>query len=727
VASILPARKTRGAREARVAREAARVVSATSHEEKLHLLEFLLASDDPAECAQRAAEWLATHAGARLVLCTMVDPTGARLTDIARYGLPRRGAGLSVDLDQRDHRLVSALWRTQPVVLSDNGSDVGLGLPEGPVLAVPLHGLTMDEDVRVGVLLVGPVSPSVVRESRWVADMLGPRLARLRSYRGSLESHRRLDRDRMLLQGVIDAVSDPILLTDTEGRMLIANTSAENLFASRDGESEGRQRAVALNNMMFSAALSWSATARAEPLRRELLLVDPNEGSDLLFELLGAIVNDPQQGTGIVSILRDVTDLRRATEEIEENYRRMRLVEADVRAERNRLNMLIDSVADPILVTDPGGAIVMMNNPAERLFTVPKGASADAAPRVNANDAHFSSFVANLLFLEAQRHRGDIGLVDPETTAAVPFEAMAGKVLSEHGELVGVVTILHDRTEALEKERLYEQLKRASDELEEKVRQATAELVRQNELLRRQHIQLEQASALKSQFLANMSHEFRTPLNAILGYTSMLLQGIAGDMSTQQKRNLGRIDSNSKHLLSLINDILDISRIEAGKMPLHASEFLVPDLVGEVMAELDPIIVRSKLKVTTELDPQGKILHSDRQKVKQIVLNLLSNALKFTPEGSITVTSRLRRTDGTLAIAVKDTGIGVAPEDQTTIFEDFRQADSSPTREYGGAGLGLSICRRLASMLGGRITVDSKLGSGSTFTLILPTRVGEAR
>ena len=162
-------------------------------------------------------------------------------------------------------------------------------------------------------------------------------------------------------------------------------------------------------------------------------------------------------------------------------------------------------------------------------------------------------------------------------------------------------------------------------------------------------------------------------------------------------------------------------------MPLHASEFLIADLVAEVVAELDPIIVRSKLKVTTELDPDGQLVHSDRQKVKQIVLNLLSNALKFTPDGSITVTSRLRKAEGTLAIAVKDTGIGIAPEDQSTIFEDFRQADSSPTREYGGAGLGLSICRRLASMLGGRITVESKVGGGSTFTLILPLRVGESR
>ena len=709
MASVLHARKARAA-------------AGSLEEEKLQLLEFFLGSDDPAECAQRAVEWLGAHGGARSVLCAMVDTTRARLVEIAGHGL-RRAERLELDLEHNDHPLVAILGRTQPVVVPLNGTDDNSRMSRGPILAVPLHGLTVEEDVRIGILLLAPVLPSVVRESRWVADMLGPRLARLRSHRIVTDENRRLQRDRTLLQGVIDAVSDPILLTDTEGRMLVTNVGAENLFASRDGESEGRQRAVALNNMMFSAALSWSAMAPAEPLRRELLLVDPTDGSDLLFELLSAGVNDPHQGTGVVSVLRDVADLRRATEEIEQNYQRLRGVEADVRAERDRLNLIIDSVADPILVTDPGGAIALMNDPAERLFTVLEGAPEDAALRVRANDAHFSSFLANLLFGEALRHRGDIGLVDPESGGAIPFEAIAGKVLSEHGELIGIVTILHDQTEALEKEQLYEQLKRASDELEAKVRQATDELVRQNELLRRQAIQLEQASALKSQFLANMSHEFRTPLNAILGYTSMLMQGVAGELSQPQKRNLARVDSNSKHLLALINDILDISRIEAGKMPLHLSSFPLPELIAEVIAELDPIIARSKLKVSTELDSDAALLHSDRQKVKQIVLNLLSNALKFTPEGAIVITTKRRPGDDSVGIAVKDSGIGIAPEDHGKIFEDFRQADASPTREYGGAGLGLSICRRLATMLAGRITLESKVGVGSVFTLILPSKV----
>src|SRR6185437_8615859 len=179
-------------------------------------------------------------------------------------------------------------------------------------------------------------------------------------------------------------------------------------------------------------------------------------------------------------------------------------------------------------------------------------------------------------------------------------------------ELNAVVTILHDRREALEKAKLYEQLQHAADELERKIQAATADIAQQNELLRRQAIELEQASALKSQFLANMSHEFRTPLNAMLGYTSMLLQGVAGPVEQPVKRQLGRIESNGRHLLTIINEILDISRIEAGRMPLQVTRTSIPELVGEVKSELEPIIMRSKLNVVIDIPRDLKPIVTDR-------------------------------------------------------------------------------------------------------------------
>ncbi|MGH7278612.1 MAG: PAS domain-containing sensor histidine kinase, partial [Candidatus Rokuibacteriota bacterium] len=693
-------------------------------------LEALLVTQDARECAERALEWLARHLGVTRGLCLLAplgEPT--RLLTAASLGLPPGATGsFTLDLEERTHPLVAAMMGPKPVAFRRTGA--GRGHPLTPLghlefHAVPLHGVEAREDWSVGLLLLASVGGEEPTALRWLADTLGPRLAELRRIQRVADDERHLRRERALLHNIINAVTDPILLTDTEGRIIVANARAEALLASAEGESEGRRRAVALNNMLFSAALSQAALGDVESRRHELLLVDPTDGSDLLFELLSTVASEAREGTGIVSILRNVTDLRRASLEIEENYRRLRIAESNVRAERDRLDLVIDSVADPILVTDPNGNIVMMNAPAERLFTVGSAAASDEAQRVvQANDAHFSSFVSNLFFEgEALRRSGRFNLVDPRSGATLPVEAISGKIVSEHAEVTAIVTILHDRTEELERAGLYEQLKRASEELEQKVHEATAELVRQNELLRRQHIELEQASALKSQFLANMSHEFRTPLNAILGYTSMLLKGVSGDLTGHQRRNLGRVDSNAQHLLSIINDILDISRIEAGRMPLTVGEFALVDLIAEVFGEVEPIIARSKLTVTSQLADGLPRVVSDRQKVKQIVINLLTNALKFTPRGAVRVVTTYDRAPDEVSIAVEDTGIGIAPADQDKVFEDFRQADNSPTREYGGAGLGLSICRRLASMLAGRMTLSSKLGEGSTFTLVIPRQM----
>jgi signal transduction histidine kinase len=180
------------------------------------------------------------------------------------------------------------------------------------------------------------------------------------------------------------------------------------------------------------------------------------------------------------------------------------------------------------------------------------------------------------------------------------------------------------------------------------------------------------------------------------------------------------VDANARHLLTLINGILDLSRIEAGKMPVRFSRFKMSELIQEIMSEVEPIIGRAKLEVTAHVPTGFPATRSDRQKVKQILLNLLTNALKFTPRGSVTVTCARRRRSRDIEIAVADTGIGIAEADQSRIFEPFSQADVAQSRNGGGIGLGLAICRRLATVIGARISLESQPRQGSTFTLIIP-------
>ena len=689
-------------------------------EERLTLLEFVLASENPEEIAARCLAWLGDHGGMREGHCLLVDTERTRLVHLASHGQPpNTPTGFVVDLNAGDHPLIRALSDSRPVVLTP-GTD--LPFPRrAPFLAVPLHGALPEEDAPAGLLLIRPAaleSPEIA----WMSQYLGLRLARTRLRTTSAEKERRLRRERDLLQSILDRVTDPILLTDVEGRMVVANAGAERLFATRDDESEGRRRAVTINNMLFSSALGRSAVETVAPAPRELLLVDPTEGTDLLFELLSTTAGDARMGMGIVSILRNVSDLRRATEEIRDNYQKLRAAEAEVRAERDRLDLVIDSVVDPILVTDSAGNLVLMNTPAERFFGVPTKATLLETQRVQANDANFSSFVSNLLFgqIGESRYHGGINLVDPRTGQPVPMEAVSGSVYGDAGDVLAVVTILHDRTEAIEREQLYEQLKAASAQLERRVQEATAALAHQNELLRRQAIELEQASLAKSQVLANVSHDVRTPLNAILGYTSLLLRGVTGELEPAQRESLVRVDANARHLLGLIDEILDITRIEAGKMPVRLSSIKLRELIDEIMTEVEPLISGSNLEVTAKVSPGLSVIRSDRQKVKQILLNLLTNALKFTRRGSVTVTCTHLRASHEIAIAVIDTGIGIAEADRARIFEAFSQADPVSTRETGGTGLGLAICKRLAAVLSGRITLESKLHQGSTFTLIIP-------
>ena len=237
--------------------------------------------------------------------------------------------------------------------------------------------------------------------------------------------------------------------------------------------------------------------------------------------------------------------------------------------------------------------------------------------------------------------------------------------------------------------------------------------------------QLETASRHKSQFLANMSHELRTPLNSILGYTELILDNIYGDVSEKVRDVLTRLEKSGRHLLALINDVLDLSKIEAGQLTLSMSDYSMKDVVQTVFTAVESLAAEKDLALQATVSPELPLGRGDERRIAQVFLNLVGNAIKFTEAGEVRV--EVSSTDGAFLVAVSDTGPGIAPADQELIFEEFQQVDSSITRKKGGTGLGLSIAKRIIEMHGGRIWVESSPGRGSTFWFTLPVRVERHR
>jgi len=309
--------------------------------------------------------------------------------------------------------------------------------------------------------------------------------------------------------------------------------------------------------------------------------------------------------------------------------------------------------------------------------------------------------------------------------ALVPYPPEAVEVLKRSLPAIGAA--LGNVLASEERDRLLAQIRKTNEELaaaNEELQSQTEELRRQAEEmaeqaaeLNAQREQVEEATRLKSQFLANMSHELRTPLNSVLALSQLMLARDPALRPAQETEHLRVIERNGRQLLNLINDILDLSKIEAGRMDLAESEFHPRDLAERVLTTIRPLAEQKGLALDFEAGELPRI-RSDEERLTQILLNLLSNAVKFTERGRVGL--RLAAAADSVSFAVSDTGIGISPEHLPRLFEEFRQVDGSVTRRYGGTGLGLAICRRLAALLGGRIAVTSEPGKGSVFTLTLP-------
>jgi PAS domain S-box-containing protein len=256
-----------------------------------------------------------------------------------------------------------------------------------------------------------------------------------------------------------------------------------------------------------------------------------------------------------------------------------------------------------------------------------------------------------------------------------------------------------------------EKLRQLNEDLEQRVALRTEELAAAME-------RAQQADRLKSAFLASMSHELRTPLNSIIGFTGVLVQGLAGPLNEEQIKQLGMVRDSARHLLALINDVLDISKIEAGQLEVMKQPFDMRQAIESALQVVHPLAQKKKLPVSTSVGSGVGIIDNDRRRVEQVLINLLNNAIKFTEHGEVHISCQIR--DGWLETSVRDTGIGIKPEDGHRLFKPFQQVDTGPARGHEGTGLGLLICKRLVTAMGGEISFESQWGVGSTFRFTLP-------
>lgn len=409
----------------------------------------------------------------------------------------------------------------------------------------------------------------------------------------------------------------------------------------------------------------------------------------------------------------------RTVEELEEARSEKARAEEALKETEARFRALFENSPDGIFLTDPetleildcNAAACAMNgySPEELLGRSINVLHPDEVRTRMEEPGGRSRFVEQLrkdgpVTVESVHKRRDGTLFPMETSMC----------LLEVGGRPVVMGIDRDITQRKKAE---EELARHREGLEGLVETRTAELAVARD-------RAEAADRLKSAFLATMSHELRTPLNSIIGFTGVLLKGFVGPLNDEQTKQLGMVKASAQHLLALINDVLDLSKIEAGQVQVALAPFDVRATIDQALRALQPQADRKRLSLVAEVSPDSGTILSDRRRVEQVLLNLLSNAVKFTEEGGIVV--RCEPRDGWLVTSVTDTGIGIRADELATLFRPFRQLESGISRRYEGTGLGLSICKRLLDLLGGDIGVESAPGKGSTFTFRLPAgRTGD--
>jgi len=492
---------------------------------------------------------------------------------------------------------------------------------------------------------------------------------------------------RDFLQSIAANSADAIVTADVHGRVTYFSPGAEELLGYRAEELLGT-RAVDYYRGGLEEARAFMQRLRVEGRIRnyETALrtkdggwVEVSSSISLLREVRGVVI-------GTLAIYKDMTEHKRA--------------EAALRESEEKYRTLFEECKDAIVINTPEGKVVDVNQAFLNLF----GYTRDEGMEINVRE-HYIHPADRVKFRQELEHKG----------AAKDFEAKLRKKdgteidclltstawRAKDSSILGFQGILHDITE---RKRAQEELRLAKEAAEE-------------------------ANRAKSAFLANMSHELRTPLNAIIGYSEMLQEEAADLGQEGLTPDLQKIQAAGKHLLALINDILDLSKIEAGRMDLFLETFDVALMIQDAAMTIQPLVEKNSNTLAIHCADDLGTMRADLTKVRQSLFNLLSNACKFTAQGTITLAVSRETVDEAvwLTFRVADTGIGMTPEQMGKLFQAFVQADASTTRQYGGTGLGLTITQRFCQMMGGDITVESALGQGSTFTIRLPAAVTDPK
>ena len=404
---------------------------------------------------------------------------------------------------------------------------------------------------------------------------------------------------------------------------------------------------------------------------------------------------------GAIEVVRDVTEQKRVEQALQESERKYR--------------ELVEHANSIILRWTHDGRITFLNEFGQRFFgyspeeIIGRHVMGTIVPATDSGGRDLRRLMAQISadpiafeqnVNENMRHDGERVWIAWNNKIVRDAQGQVAEILSVGTDVTGL-------------KRAEEAIQALNASLEQRVAERTAELAVAKE-------RAEAADRLKSAFLASMSHELRTPLNSIIGFTGILLQGLAGPLSAEQSKQLGMVQNSARHLLALINDVLDISKIEAGQLEVSRERFDLRGSIMKVAGIVKPLAEKKGLGLEVEVGAGIGTVVSDARRVEQVLLNLLNNAVKFTERGKVVVRAGVEA--GGVRIAVADTGIGIKAEDMSKLFEPFRQIDTGLSRQHEGTGLGLAICRRLAELLGGEIEAESEWGKGSEFTLTLPLK-----